>query len=105
MSMLYLVTPTESLSNALYLLQRVCMLGFHIANIPQIHITITCMPLPSISDCINQCVAGVVAYAGNTQHLQVVKNACGLAVLKDYHALGKYNIKTVTADEEQGQAA
>jgi hypothetical protein len=32
--------------------------------------------------------------------VQVVRNACGMAVLHDYLELGKYNIKTVTADPE-----
>jgi hypothetical protein len=32
--------------------------------------------------------------------VQVLRNACGMAVLEDYHRLGKYNIKTVTAEEE-----
>jgi hypothetical protein len=30
--------------------------------------------------------------------MQVVRNACGMAILDDYHDLGKYNIKTVAGD-------
>ena len=37
--------------------------------------------------------------------LQVVRNACGMAVIDDYHDLGKYNIKTLCADEEAAAAA
>ena len=37
--------------------------------------------------------------------LQVVRNACGLAVLEDYHQLGKYNIKTVCAADDSPVAA
>lgn len=34
--------------------------------------------------------------------MQVVRNAVGMAVLSNYSALGKYNIKTVTADQDAG---
>jgi hypothetical protein len=31
--------------------------------------------------------------------MQVIRNSCGLAILDDYHDLGKYNIKTLCSDE------
>lgn len=37
--------------------------------------------------------------------VQVVRNACGMAVIDDYHDLGKYNIKTLCADEEDAAEA
>eukprot|EP00892_Ulva_mutabilis_P004902 jgi/Ulvmu1/2784/UM140_0014.1 len=40
-----------------------------------------------------------------TISLQVLRNSCGVAVLKDYDELKKYNIKTLCLDPQEGKAA